>query len=304
MAHRLPNLNLLRAFEAAARHRSFTTAAEELSLTPAAISQQVRALEHNLGFLLFERLPRGVALTHMGAAYLPPIRQAFDDISASTAGLFGLRGESSVKLRAPMSFSVLNLAPRLARFNKEYPDIQVRVGSSLWADEVEAESYDIDIRFGDGNWSGYHADLLVNEGIIPVCSPNLDPLPLNIADMAKGEIISVLGSEGAWLSAKSVAGIEEVNPRRVLRADSYLVAAELAVAAAGSLMLPRGMAMTFIDNGRLISPSDIELPMKGSHFLLRKEDHRRTKPEITILQQWLISDYQKEFPIIEVSEPE
>lgn len=156
MAHRLPNLNLLRAFEAAARHRSFTTAAEELSLTPAAISQQVRALENNLGFLLFERLPRGVALTHMGAAYLPPIRQAFDDISASTAGLFGLKGESSVKIRAPISFSMLNLTPRLARFNQEYPDIEVRLGSSLWADEVEAESYDLDIRFGDGNWSGFH----------------------------------------------------------------------------------------------------------------------------------------------------
>ena len=299
MAHRLPNLNLLRAFEAAARHRSFTTAAEELSLTPAAISQQVRALENNLGFLLFERLPRGVALTHMGAAYLPPIRQAFDDISASTAGLFGLRGESSVKLRAPMSFSVLNLVPRLVRFNEEYPDIEVRLGSSLWADEVEAESYDIDIRFGDGNWSGYHADLLVSEGFIPVCSPNLDPLPVDLAEMAGGKLISVMGSEGAWLSAKDIAEIEEVNPRRVLRADTYLVAAELAVSGAGALMLPKSMAAPFLESGRLMTPVDVELPMKGSHYLIRKEDHRRTKPEITILQQWLINDYQKEHPVDE-----
>ncbi|PWQ92063.1 LysR substrate-binding domain-containing protein [Leucothrix pacifica] len=294
MAHRLPNLNLLRAFEAAARHRSFTTAAEELCLTPAAISQQVRALENNLGFLLFERLPRGVALTHMGAAYLPPIRQAFDDISASTAGLFGLRGESSVKLRAPMSFSVLNLVPRLARFNEEYPDIEVRLGSSLWADEVEAESYDIDIRFGDGNWSGYHADLLVMEDFVPVCSPDLDPFPEDLAEMAAGKLISVMGSEGAWLSAKDVADIDEVNPRRVLRADTYLVAAELAVSGAGALMLPRSMALPFIESERLVMPLDIKLPMKGSHYLLRKEDHRRTKPEVTILQQWLLNDYQQD----------
>ncbi|PID44534.1 MAG: LysR family transcriptional regulator [Proteobacteria bacterium] len=294
MAHRLPNLNLLRAFEAAARHRSFTTAAEELSLTPAAISQQVRALENNLGFLLFERLPRGVTLTHMGAAYLPPIRQAFDDISASTSGLFGLRGESSVKLRVPMSFSVLDLVPRLARFNEEYPDIEVRIGSSLWADEVEAESYDIDIRFGDGSWSGYHADLLSHDSFIPVCSPNLDPQPKDLAEMARGRLISVMGSEGAWLDAKNVTGIEEVNPRRVLRADTYLVAAELAVSGAGSLMLPKSMAAPYLESGRLIGLAGFDFPMKGAHYLLRKEDHRRTKPEITILQRWLIDDYQSQ----------
>ena len=293
MAHRLPNLNLLRAFEAAARHRSFTTAADELSLTPAAISQQVRALENNLGFLLFERLPRGVALTHMGAAYLPPIRQAFDDISASTAGLFGLKGESSVKLRAPISFSMLNLAARLARFNQEYPDIEVRIGSSLWADEVEAESYDIDVRFGDGNWSGYHADLLVNEGCIPVCSPDLDPMPHDLESMAQGKLISVMGNEGAWLSAMNINGLNEINNKRVLRADSYLVAAELASAGVGSMLMLKSMADFYIEQGRLINPVDFELPVAQSHYLLRKEDHRRTKPEITILQQWLVNDYQQ-----------
>lgn len=294
MAHRLPNLNLLRAFEAAARHRSFTTAADELSLTPAAISQQVRALENNLGFLLFERLPRGVALTHMGAAYLPPIRQAFDDISASTAGLFGLKGESSVKLRAPISFSMLNLAPRLARFNQEYPDIEVRIGSSLWADEVEAESYDIDVRFGDGNWSGYHADLLLNEGCIPVCSPAMEPIPHDLESMAKGRLISVMGNEGAWLSAMNISGLTEMNTKRALRADSYMVAAELASSGVGSMLMLKSMAEFYIEQGRLISPVDFELPVTQSHYLLRKEDHRRTKPEITILQQWLINDYQQD----------
>ena len=294
MAHRLPNLNLLRAFEAAARHRSFTTAADELSVTPAAISLQVRALENNLGFLLFERLPRGVALTHMGAAYLPPIRQAFDDISASTAGLFGLKGESSVKLRAPISFSMLNLAPRLARFNQEYPDIEVRIGSSLWADEVEAESYDIDVRFGDGNWSGYHADLLLNEGCIPVCSPAMEPIPHDLESMAKGRLISVMGNEGAWLSAMNISGLTEMNTKRALRADSYMVAAELASSGVGSMLMLKSMAEFYIEQGRLISPVDFELPVTQSHYLLRKEDHRRTKPEITILQQWLINDYQQD----------
>lgn len=293
MAHRLPNLNLLRAFEASARHRSFTIAAEELSLTPAAVSQQVRALEHNLGFSLFTRLPRGVAITHMGAAYLPPIRQAFDDISASTTGLFGLRGEKTVKLRAPISFSALNLAPRLTQFNQEHPDIGVRVGSSLWADEDEAESYDIDIRFGDGSWSGYHSELLINEGFVPVCSPNLDPMPSNLAEMAKGKLITVMGCEGVWSDAVDLTDIDAVNPNRILRADTYLVAAQCAVSGAGAVMLPKSMADPYIKSGQLISLADFDLPMTGSHYLLRKEDHRRTRPEISTLQQWLISDYQK-----------
>lgn len=231
----------------------------------------------------------------MGAAYLPPIRQAFDDISASTAGLFGLKGESSVKLRAPISFSMLNLAPRLARFNQEYPDIEVRIGSSLWADEVEAESYDIDVRFGDGNWSGYHADLLLNEGCIPVCSPNMDPIPHDLESMAKGRLISVMGNEGAWLSAMNISGLTEMNTKRALRADSYMVAAELASSGVGSMLMLKSMAEFYIQQGRLISPVDFELPVTQSHYLLRKEDHRRTKPEITILQQWLINDYQQEF---------
>lgn len=292
MEYHLPNLNLLRAFDAAARHLNFTTAAEELSVTPAAVSQQVRALEHNLGFLLFERLPQGVALTRMGAAYLPPIRRAFDDMSASTAGLFGLSGERSVTLRAPISFSVLNLTPRLVRFKKEYPDIEVKINSSLWADETIVKKCDIDIRFGDGGWSGYHADLLVSEGFIPVCSPNLDPMPRDLSEMAIGKLITVIGCEGAWSTAIRLTDIEAVNPCRILRVDTHLVAAQLAVSAVGTVMLPRSIADPYLKSGQLVSLSSTDLPMVGAHYLLRKEEQSRSKPEITILQQWLIDDYQ------------
>lgn len=293
MAYRLPNLNLLRAFDASARHLNFTTAAKELSITPVAVSQQVRALEHNLGFLLFERLPQGVALTRMGAAYLSPIRRAFDDISASTAGLFGLSGEGSVTLRAPISFSALNLAPRLVRFKKEYPDIELEISSSLWADETIVKKCDIDIRFGDGGWSGYHADLLVSEGFTPVCSPNLDPMPRDLSEMAIGKLITVIGCEGAWSTAIRLTDIEAVNPCRILRVDTYLAAAQLAVSAVGAVMLPRSIADPYLRRGQLVSLSKADLPMEGAHYLLRKEDQSRSKPEITIFQQWLIDDYQK-----------
>ena len=298
MAQRLPNLNLLRAFEAAARNSNFTAAAKELSLTSAVISRHIQVLENSLGFSLFERLPRSVILTRRGAAYLPPVRQVLDDISASTTELFGLSGESFVKIRAPISFGVLNLAPRLARFNKESPNIEVRVSTSLWADEVEADSYDVEIRFGEGRWSGYHADLLLDEGFVAVCSPYLYPMPRNLAQMAKGKLISVIGDEVAWLDAMRLANIKTVKPRGILRADTYLVAVQLALSAAGALMLPRSIADPYIKSRQLISLIDFDLPMSGAHYLLRKDDHGRAKPEVAILQQWLLDDYQKDRPVV------
>ena len=298
MAHRLPNLNLLRAFEAAARHSSFTAAAKELSVTPAAVSRYVQMLENSLDFSLFERLPRSVVLTRMGASYLPSVQKILDDISATTSELFGLGAESAVKIRAPISFSALNLVPRLARFHKEYPNIEVRLSTSLWADEVESERYDIDIRFGNGRWPGYHADLLLDEGFIAVCSPYLYPMPRDLAQMAKGKLISVIGDEGAWLNAMRLADIKAVNPRGITRADTYLVAVQLALSAAGALMLPRSIADPYIKSRQLISLIDFDLPMNGAHYLLRKSDHGRAKPEVAVLQQWLIDDYQKDRPVV------
>ena len=122
MAYYPSNLNLLRAFETAARHYNFSAATKELSLALATLNTQIRTLENNLGPLLFKRLPQRVVLTRIGAAYL----------------------------RAPVSFSALSLAPRLALFHNEQPNIEVKVTSSLWEDEVEAESYDLDIRFRAG----------------------------------------------------------------------------------------------------------------------------------------------------------
>jgi len=294
MAYRLPNLNFLRAFEAAARHRNFTAAAKELSLTSAAISKHVQSLESSLGFLLFERFPRSVELTRRGAAYLPSATQVLDDISASTTELFGLREENSVNIRAPISFSALNLAPRLARFHKEHSNIEVRVGASKWADEVEADSYDIDIRFGNGYWSGYHADLLLDEGFVAVCSPYLYPMPRDLTWMAKGKLISVIGDESAWLNVMRLANIKAVDSHPIIRVDTYLLAIQLAVSAAGALMLPRSMATSYLNSGQLMNVVDLDLPMNGAHYLLRRSDDGRTKPEVAILQQWLVDDYQKE----------
>ncbi|MFO1193838.1 MAG: LysR family transcriptional regulator [Rhodoferax sp.] len=170
-SYTLPHLPWLRAFEAAARHRNFSAAAQELHLSPAAISLQIRSLEEHLGYALFERLPRGVRLTDMGGAYLPAVRKAFDTLSMSTAGLFGHAGRRALTVRCTAAFAVLWLAPRLPAFLQAHPAIDVRLFTAIWADGLGDGQADVDIRFGDGRWSGFEVQRLHSEPSVPVCSP-------------------------------------------------------------------------------------------------------------------------------------
>ena len=151
----LPTLTWVRAFEAAARTSSFSAAALELRLTPGAISYQIRALEAHLGFALFERLPRGVKLTPMGVAYLPPVRKAFEQLADSTVGLFGGSERREISIHAPVSLASLWLAPKLPAFSRAFPGIDVRLLSVIWDHPAPTENTDLEIRYGAGQWRGY-----------------------------------------------------------------------------------------------------------------------------------------------------
>ena len=170
MLFSLPPLLSLHAFEAAARLGSFSAAAKELNITQSAISHRIRQLESHLGYELFERLARGLILNDMGKAYLPSIQHAFNEITSSTAGLFASGEPSTVTIRVPITHAVLWLAPRLESFLDEFPDIDVRIASSIWSDLLPQEAADLELRFGDGNWSDSEVTLLHQEFAIPVCS--------------------------------------------------------------------------------------------------------------------------------------
>ena len=169
----LPTLTWLRAFEAAARTSSFTAAAAELNLTSGAISYQIRALEAHLGFALFERRPRGVKLTPMGVAYLPPVRKAFEELADSTVGLFGGSERVQITVHAPVSLAALWLAPKLPAFNRIHPAIDVRLSSVIWDNPLPDDATDLEIRYGTGHWHGYRSERLMNQNIVAVCSPAL-----------------------------------------------------------------------------------------------------------------------------------
>ena len=183
MARNLPPLNSLRAFEAAARHLSFTKAAEELHVTPAAISHQIKALEEQMGVPLFRRLTRALRLTQAGQAALPPMRDGFDKL-ADAVDLLRAHDESgAITVSLDPSFAAKWLVPRLDRFRAAHPDLDVRLDATDRLVDFQRDNVDLAIRYGGGHYPGLEAERLLSEEIFPVCSPNLrqGPEPLEQA---------------------------------------------------------------------------------------------------------------------------
>lgn len=292
-AYDLPPLPWLRAFEASARHSNFTAAAEELHLTQAAVSHQVRSLEKHLGVALFERLPRRLRLTEIGTAYLPPLRRAFDELAASTAGLFGPVGRKTLVVRAPVSFMALWLAPRLPAFTAAWPQIGLRLNSAVWTDAVSDEASDVDIRFGDGHWPGFRAERIAADGAIAVCHPDLAPELANargpsarMAALAARTLIHVTGSEDLWQRLLAPHDIA-LAPFAGVNVDTWVSALELAAAGFGPAMTLESFAAPYLATGRLVRAVDTVLPVSQSHYVLIAEGARRIRPETMLFRNWL-----------------
>ena len=287
---RLPHLTWLRAFEASARHLSFTHAAEELNLTQAAISKQVKLLEHHLREPLFERKPRSLVLTKVGSAYLPKVRDGFDRLAAGTEEVFGGRRSEVLTIRAPVGYSVNWLAPRLQFFFERHPDLPVRLVSSVWGEQLDQEKFDLDIQYGTGNWPGCRVDRLTWETITPVCSPTLlagdNPLEV-LHDLGRFRFLHVLGYEEGWANWLRVAKVKGVNAGQGLQFDTSLLAFEFAARGGGIALARSSMIGSEFERGRLVQPFDIEAPLTEAFHLISPEgayDH----PDAGKFGDWLI----------------
>lgn len=290
--YQLPPLPWLRAFEASARHSSFTLAAIELHLTQAAISHQVRSLEKHLGVTLFERLARSLRLTEIGAAYLPPLRRSFDEMAAATAGLFGPVGKRSLTIRAPVSFVALWLAPRLGDFTNRWPQISVRIQSVIWAQSVADEPADIDIRFGDGIWPGYRSEMLFRAPAVVVCHPD-DRLregsdSERISHLSgKSPLIHVTGYEDLWQRLMRPFGFD-LPSYKGLNVDTSIAALELTAAGVGPAIVLEPFAQPYLHSARLVKAVQSELPIEQAHFLLYREGQKRSSAEALLFGNWIV----------------
>ena len=287
---RLPHLTWLRAFEASARHLSFTNAAQELNLTQAAISKQVKLLEHYLREPLFERKPRSLVLTKVGAAYLPKVRDGFERLAAGTEEVFGLRRSEVLTVRAPVGYSVNWIAPRLQGFFHHHPDINLRLVSSVWGDQFDNERFDLDIQYGTGHWPGYKADRLTWEVIKPVCAPSLlygKNAIRKPADLAHHRLLHVLGYEEGWADWLRFAKTNDINSGQGLQFDTSLLAFEFAAHGGGVALARSSMFSIEIERGRLVEPFSIEAPLHEAFHLISPETGR-DHPDAQKFREWLL----------------
>ena len=292
MSKNLPTLSWLRAFEASARHLSFTAAAAELGLTQAAISKQVKLLELRLREPLFLRKPRSLALTKIGAAYLPKVRDSFERLAVGTEEVFGNRRTDVLTVRAIVGFSVNWLAPRLHRFLEQHPGKSVRIVSSVWNEPLDKERFDLDILYGNGKWPGFRADRLTWEDLRPLCSP--DTLHGSRAlktpnDLRHHSLLHVLGYEDGWAAWLKAAGVEDISPGQGLQFDNSLMAFKVASEGVGVALGRKSMISDELESGRLVAPFELSVPVDEGFYVISlpgSGDH----PDAQIFRSWLLEE--------------
>lgn len=278
-------LNALRAFEASARHLSFTLAAQELNVTQAAVSQQVKNLEARLGMKLFRRLPRGLVLTDEGQALLPALSDAFGRLASVVQQFEGGRVREVLNLAVVGTFAVGWLMPRLAAFRQAHPFIDLRVFTHNNRVDLTAEGLDFAIRFGDGAWRGMGAAQLVAADMAPLCAPRLAAALTTPADLLGCELLRSYRAD-EWARWFAAAG----QPDPLIHGpvfDSSLAMAEVAMQGLGVALLPVSMFERPLREGLLVQPFATTVST-GQYWLtwLKSRPHTRAMRD---LHDWLLT---------------
>lgn len=295
MARRLPPLTALRAFEAAARHLSFTRAAAELHVTQTAISHQIKTLEAHLGLRLFRRLPRALLLTEEGQTYLPAVRAAFDQIAAATERLTTSGSGGTLTVSVLPSFAAKWLVPRLGRFRADHPEIDLRISATWHLVDFAREDVDLAIRLGRGVYPGLHVDRLLGEETFPVCSPALigGSRPLKApADLGKHTLLHDDATR-TWRLWLEVAGVSDVDPERgpIFNDSSMLLQA--AIDGQGVALGRSALVAADLAAGRLVKPFDVVLPFDLAYYLVCPEASA-DRPKIVAFRDWLLAEARAE----------
>ena len=291
MARRLPPLNALKSFEAAARHESFTRAAEELCVTQGAVSHQVKALEEELGFRLFNRERQRLVITEAGRDYLAVIRDALDRIAVGTERLVQRQNAGVLTVSTSPDFAAKWLVHRLSRFAEAYPAIDLRISATLHHVDFAREEVDIAVRHGDGNWAGLEVARLCSEQIFPVCSPNLFGRRRGLSkpsDLLRLPLLHLddRNDWSKWLEAAGVSGAK-LSQGPVLNRASMAI--DAAVAGQGVALARTALAAWDLLNGRLVRPFDVALPLSKSYWIVCPKA-TAALPKISTFRDWLLGE--------------
>ncbi|PWI34487.1 transcriptional regulator [Vibrio albus] len=290
MSRRLPPLNSLKAFEAAARHLSFTRAAEELFVTQAAVSHQIKSLEEFLGLKLFRRRNRSLLLTEEGQGYFLDIKDIFTSIAEATDKVLERSEKGALTISLPPSFAIQWLVPRLADFHQQEPDIDVRIKAVDMDEGSLTDDVDVAIYYGRGNWPGLKADKLYQEFLVPLCSPQLligeKPLE-SLGDLRQHNLLHD-SSRKEWKQFVKQNEIDGVNVNHGPIFSHSTMVLQAAVHGQGIALGNNVLAQPEIDAGRLIAPFEEVLMTKNAFYVVCHDKQAETG-RIATFRDWMLA---------------
>ena len=293
MTGRLPSLNGLRAFEAAARHLSFTQAASELNVTQTAISHQIKRLEQELGVRLFVRQNRSLTLTPEASQYLPGVRAAFNDLKLATDRLLRKDQDHVLTVSTLASLAAKWLLPRLSAFQEAHPGIDVRITTSTGLVDFQRDNVDAAIRYGRGQWPGVRADWLMADEVFPVCSPALanGTKPLKCPEDLRDHVLLHTSNANSddwrlWLTAAGLTA--DLSKQPGVTFDLIFMTIQAAIDGIGVAMGRTSYVEDDIAKGRLVVPFKIALPADAGFYLVSPQA-RADSPKLSAFREWLVT---------------
>lgn len=295
MARRTPPLKSLRAFEAAGRHLSFTRAADELFVTQAAISHQIKALEEYLGLPLFIRQNRKLLLTDEGQNYWPKIRDMFEGLTIATEQLKSQLAGGPLTVSVVPTFATSWLIPRLSDFNKAYPDIEVRLKASDDTVDFLQENIDLAIYYETGSYPGLHSITLLNEQLTPLCSPSVlqSELPLEKPEDLKHHNLLHDHSSEDWRRWLKLAGVKGIDLSRGAVFSHTSMVQQAAIFGQGIAMGHLVLSQAEVSAGRLVQPFELMMDSDLSYDLVCPIEYSK-RPKVKAFIEWILSTVKRE----------
>lgn len=286
---KLPPLNSLRAFESAARHLSVKIAAEELCVTPGAVSQRLRNLEDHLGVKLFERVNRGILLTQAGREYLPSIRNAFRQIAEASSRVAVCADAGILTVSTTPFFASAWLVPRLNSFQEAHPSIDLQVRTSGALVDFSRSGVDVAVRHGVGRYPGLRSYRVVSVEMVPVAAPSIVEhlgMPQSPAELTRWPQVHDADRKGwsLWFQAQ---GIDEINLPRGPSFDDSGLLLDAVLAGQGAGLLPAAMVALNVDDGRLVRLAK-PMHMETFAYYLVYPEAKHDNPKISVFRDWIL----------------
>jgi LysR family glycine cleavage system transcriptional activator len=310
MAYTLPPLQSLRVFEAAARHLSFKRAAEELHVTPAAVSHQIKALEDYLGVVLFRRLTRALELTETGKAMLPKIQEGFECLALAVEQSRQETARHSLRVTLPPSFATRWLMPRLQNFAAAHPEIDLAIATRLATIDVRdpatlendlrplrEDRDDVEIRYGTGQYPGLRADLIFPVDYVAICNPRFltakrplrHPGDLRYHLLIHDDTIPQRSERPSWPEWLKSAGVTDVDAERGPRFANSGLALDAAKDGLGIALAPRPLVAREVAAGQLAIPFDVAMPSRYAYYLVTPQASA-DRPEVRLFREWVLAE--------------